>query len=360
MPDQEPKRVLLTMAGGLLGVPISGALRAAPEPVYQIGVDSSQYHAHLATTDEVHIVPRASEPDYIDVLVKIARDTKADFIWPMHDAEIERVSEVADELPAKTWLPPHDVVLVGADKRKTYQALKAAGVPTADTVNLYKEEDLKAAFTELGGEVWLRSATGGGGAGAFRAIKLSHAMAWMDMHDGWGNFTASKVLPGPGDYVFDSVWDHGNLIMTQKTTRVIRGITGISLFGVTSRGVQVCDGPEAVDEIGLAAVRSIMPEPHGIFRVDFVDDENGVPNVNEIDAGRFTTGNAVNWWPVGINMPGVIPKLAFGEPLDFEPPLINPYPTDMVAVNAINRSQVFVKRSEVEKLEQEFAARRGR
>lgn len=359
MAGSEPKRILLTMAGGLLGIPISDALRTAPEPVYLIGVDSSPYHAYTATTDEVHIAPRADEPDFIDVLAKVAKETNADFIWPMHDAEIERVTERVDELPAKTWLPPHDVVLSTADKRKTYQLLKSAGVPTADTIDLYKGDDLKTAFEEYGGEVWLRSATGGGGAGALLATELSHARSWVDMHDGWGNFTASRVLPGPGDHVVDSIWNHGELILAQKLTRVVRGITGISLHGVTSRGVQLCDGPDSLNEISAAAIKALTPRPHGIFRVDFVVDANGVPNVTEIDSGRFTTTNSVNWFPVGINMPRIVVKLAFGESLDFEPPLINPYPTDIMSVSAINRSQVFIKRSEVEELEKTFRSRRG-
>ena len=347
------------MAGGLLGIPISEALKAAPEPVYLIGVDSSKYHVHTATTHEAHLVPRANEPDFIDVLAKVAEETRSDFIWPMHDAEIERVTERVDKLPAKTWLPPHEVVLSTADKRKTYRLLKSAGVPTADTVDLFRQDDLDSAFKQFGGEVWLRSASGGGGAGALHATDLTQAKAWVDMHQGWGDFTASRVLPGPGDHVFDSVWDRGKLIIAQKLTRVVRGITGISLHGVTSRGVQVCDGPDSLNEIGVAAIRALTPEPHGIFRVDFVTDSNGVPNVTEIDSGRFTTNNSVNWFPVGINMPRVILKLAFGEPLDFEPPLINPYSTDIVSVSAVNRSQVFIKRSEVEGLEQAFWNRRS-
>ena len=288
----------------------------------------------------------------------MAEETRADFIWPMHDAEIERISERADELPAKTWLPPYEVVAATADKRKTYRLLKAAGVPTPDTIDLYTEDDLTRAFDEFGGEVWLRSATGGGGAGALRAAKIAHALAWLDMHNGWGTFTASRILPGPGDYVWDCVWKHGELIMAQRQTRIIRGVTGISLHGVTGRGVLLCDAPNAVQEIGIAAIEALTPKPHGIFRVDFVDDAEGDPNVTEIDAGRFTSGDAVHWFPVGVNMPAEVLKLAFGEPLGFEPPLIDPYPKDIVSINAANRPQIFLKRSEVLKHEQEFQRRR--
>ena len=61
------------MAGGPLGLAISQALQAASDDIYLIGVDGSKYHAHLAVTDEIHIVPRAGEPDYIDVLGKSGR-----------------------------------------------------------------------------------------------------------------------------------------------------------------------------------------------------------------------------------------------------------------------------------------------
>ncbi len=358
MADSNPKRVLITLAGGNLGLPVSEALRAAPEDIYLIGTDSSQYHVHLAEADEVHVIPRANEPDFINVLAKVARESKADFIWPQHDAEIEVVSKYADQLPAKTWLPPHDVVASTADKRKTYELLKAAGVPTPETIDLFKRDDLVTAFKEFDGQVWLRSATGGGGAGALKASDISHAEAWVDMHDGWGNFTASEVLPGPGDYVWDSVWDRGQLIVAQRQTRVVRGITGLSLAGVTSRGVLACDGPDGVEEFGIAAIKALAPKPHGVFRVDFMTGANGVPSVTEIDAGRFTSGDAVIWFNQGVNLPHTVLKIAFGEPIDFETPLLDPYPKDIVAINAISRAPVFIKRTEIDHHVQALSHRR--
>lgn len=356
------KRVLVTFAGGHLAIGVCEALRAGPEPVHLIGIDSSSYHTHLAMADETHLAPRADEPDYIDILSQIAIDTKSDFIWPMHDAEVERVSEVADQLPARTWLPPHEVVKISRNKLTTYQKLKAAEVPVPETMPVETQHDLEEAFDRFSGEIWLRAATGAGGAGAFKTDNPGYAKFWLDMHTGWGRFTAAEVLPGPADFLQDSIWDHGKLIAMQSQTRLLRGTPSISLPGVTARGSATSDAPKEIDEIGLAAVQAIMPEPHGIFRVDFFAGADGVPRVTEVDAGRFTTNGPNNWYPTRpeINLPTTVLKLAFGEPIDFEAPLYNPYPKDLQYVAAINRPRIFVKRSEVARQEEELKARRGR
>lgn len=355
------KRILVTFAGGHLAIGVCEALKAGSEPVHLVGVDSSSYHTHLAMTDETHLAPRANEPDYIEVLSQIAVDTKADFIWPMHDAEVERVSEKADELPAKTWLPPHEVVKVSRNKLSTYQRLQAAEVPVPETVPVETEHDLQEAFDRFSGEVWLRAVTGAGGTGAFKTDNPEHAKFWLDMNEGWGNFSAAEVLPGPGDFLYDAIWDHGTLISSQSQIRILRGTPGISLPGVTARGTAMNGAPPEVEKIGDAAVHALMPEPHGVFRVDLFADADGVPRVTEVDAGRFTTNGPYNWYPQRpeINWPQTVIKLAFGEPVGFDTPMINPYPEGIQYVAAINRPRIFVKRSEVFRQEDELKARRG-
>ncbi len=352
----------MTFAGGHLAIGVCEALKAGPEPVHLVGIDSSPIHTNLAVTDEVYLAPRADEPDYIDILSQIAEETRVDFIWPMHDAEVERVTEKVGDMPAKTWLPPYEVVKTSRNKLSTYQKLKAAEVPVPESMPVETQHDLDEAFERFDGELWLRAATGAGGAGAFKTGNPDHAKMWLDMHEGWGNFTAAEVLPGPGDYVQDSVWDHGNLIALQSQSRILRGTVSISLPGVTARGSATSDAPPEVDEIGMAAVRALMPEPHGIFRVDFFADADGVPRVTEVDAGRFTTNGPNNWYPTRpeINLPQTVIRLAFGEPVTFDTPMMNPYPKDLQYVAAINRPRIFVKRNEVDRQEAELKARRAR
>lgn len=351
------KRILVTMASGTLATGVTRGLRAGDDKVHIIGVDSSQYHIHQSEADEAHLVPRVSDPSFIKVLVDIATEAKADFIWPMHDAEIEAITAVADEIPIRTWLPPVEVCAAGRDKLATANSLKAAGVPVPETMLIETSSDLAQAFDKIGPELWLRSRTGAGAKGAFRAKSLEHARYWLEINDGWGSFIAGEALPGTGDYSWEAIWKNSRLIAAQDETRIIRGNVGISLPGVKSRGVLLRSAPPSVTEVGEAAVRALMPEPDGMFRVDMIADKDGVPNVTEVDAGRFGSGGVAYWHHLGYNFAYEALRMAFDQSVEYETPVINPLPADTASVTGLNRDMTFLRMGEVEPLIAELEAR---
>ena len=75
------KRVLLTSAGGRLALGVTRALKAAPEPLHLIGVDSNKFMLQRAETDENYLVPRANDSDYIPCLRSIIDETGTDFLF---------------------------------------------------------------------------------------------------------------------------------------------------------------------------------------------------------------------------------------------------------------------------------------
>lgn len=333
---------------------IMAAVRASPEEFRFIGVDSSKYHIHQSEADELHLVPRADDASYVDAVDHIAKTTGADFIWPMHDAEVARLSEASDNLSARTWLPPYEVVEVCQGKFATHERLKQADVPVPETLFVNNRSDLETAFDLFGDDVWLRADRGAGAKGAFRASSLDHATFWLDINDGWGGFTASEYLPGPGDYSWESIWKDGQLVAGQVEKRLVRPSPGISLGGVRSRGVYQRDAPPKVDTTAEQAVRAVMTEPDGIFRVDLMADASGAPRVTEVDAGRFGTGGAIYWHEFGYNWAYQAFRLGMGEPIDHSVPVINPCPKDVVSIGGVNRSLMFVNLSDVESLHAEY------
>lgn len=354
------KRILVTFAGGHLAHGVCMALRAAPEPVYIVGTDSSKFHLHQAEANETHLVPRGNEPDYAEILSQIIEEANVDFVWPMHDDEVESVAKIAHLLPARTWLPPIDVINISRDKLATNQCLKAAGVPAPNTVLIETPEDLESALERFNGEVWLRANTGAGSKGAFKTSDLAEARWWLDKQEGWGSFTAAELLPGEGQYTQDLIWKNGKLVACQFQTRLIQGRTNMAQRGPVGRGVQQADAPDEVNTITQAAVRAVMPEPDGLFRVDMTTDRDGVPNVTEVDAGRFSSGGPVNWHHLGYNLAYTALRLAFHEPLDHDTPVMNPYPKDYVAIGGRNRPQVFLSVSQADEKEQELVNRRAK
>lgn len=351
------KRILVTMASGTLATGVMRGLRAGDDQTHIIGVDSSEYHIHQSEADESHLVPRVGDPNFIKALVDIATESKADFIWPMHDAEIEAISAVAAEVPIRTWLPPVDVCSAGRDKLATAKILKANGVPVPATMLIETPSDLAQAFDEIGSELWLRSRSGAGAKGAFRAKSIEYATYWLEINDGWGTFIAAEALPGTGDYSWEAIWKNGALIAAQDETRIIRGNVGISLPGVKSRGVLLRSAPKSVTEVGEKAVRALMPEPDGMFRVDMIADEHGVPNVTEVDAGRFGSGGVAYWHHLGYNFAYEALRMAFDQPVGYATPVINPLPADTASVTGLNRDMTFLRMGEVEPLVAELRAR---
>ena len=352
------KRILLTTASSTATRGVILGLRAAPEPFHLIGVEASQYHILQAQpeVDELHIVPRADDPRYIEVLADIAAETSADFIWPLHDAEIEQVSR-STNLPCRSWVPPLEVCLICRDKLATYNRLKGAGVPVPRSMMLNYPADIEQAFADLGDAIWIRSRQGAGSRGAYRADTIDLASSWLNIHDGWGRFMAAEVMPGPSELSWECIWSEGQLIAAQVETRLVRGNTGISLPGVTNRGVLLKDGPDSVGRVAEQAIRAIMPEPDGMFRVDLISDSEGMPKVTEVDAGRFGAGGVAYWHEYGYNWAYEALRIGMGESVDYPVPVLNPCPPDMASITGFNRMISFIHMQDVEALVVEYHER---
>ncbi len=351
------KRILVTFAGGHLAHGICRALRASQEEFYIIGVDSSKFHVYLAEADETHVCPRGTDPNYVDVIADIANESNADFIWPMHDDEVFAIAGAVDRLPIRTWVPPLEVVARGRDKYAATKHLERSGVKVPKTFMLNDVSDLEAAFDALNGDVWLRKNVGAGGKGAFRTKSFEHARLWIDMSDDWGEFQAAEVLTGPGNYTCDQLWRDGELIASQHQERVISSGSDIATRGVPGRGVQKADAPPEVFETAVAAVKAMMPVPDGVFRIDMTPNSDGVNCVTEVDAGRFSSGGPVNWFELGYNFAYDAIRIGFGEKIDHETPVMNPYSNDQFGIGGRNRSQIFLTESEVDEKQSQFEKR---
>ncbi len=356
------RRVLITHAGGELGVGTARAMRASDPDLHIIGADAGELQIHLAEVDDRHLLPRAGAPEYLPVLRQLINEVRPDFFWPLHDDEIAIVAGVND-LGVRMFIPPADVVRLCQDKLASYTAFAAAGVPVPETISLNTKSDVADALERFQGKTWLRSTHGAGGAGANRVDDLEEAIAWIDSQDGWGTFTASEVLTGR-QYKWESVWYQGDLVAAQ--TRSYMGIgrfrsmaTGASISAVSrrERGSQVSGAPEAAIEASLAAIRAASSKPHGIFSVDTSGDDAGVPKVTEINVGRFTSVGAIYWFSQGFNFAETVLKLAFDEDPGFETPLIDPIPAGIYRVSGREVHPAFVTDETMKPLRDELTRR---
>jgi hypothetical protein len=342
------KRILVTGAGGSPATNFVRSLRAAPEPVHLVGTDADKFCLMRAETDARYLVPPASDPDYLAVLNAVVERERADLVHAQNDAEVTFLSEHRDQVAARLFLPAKATVRTCQDKFRSFERWQAAGLPVPDTLLLASEDDLKAAFERFDGALWLRATTGAGGKGSLPVRDYDTARSWLDFHQGWGGFTAAELLE-PDSVTWMSVWHDGELVVAQGRRRLYWELSRVSpsgVTGVTGAGVTISDA--TLDHLATRAVLAIDPRPNGLFGVDLTYDGTGTPNPTEINVGRFFTTHQF-FTALGLNLPYVYVKLAFGEPL---PPIgrrHNPLPDGMVWVRGVDFEPVLTSVAEIDR-----------
>ena len=226
------KRILITGAGGSPATNFVRSLRDSKEKFHLVGIDADKYYLMRAETDTRYLVPSPEDPNYFPVLNKIIKKEKIDFIHVQNDFELGVLNENRDRLEVKYFWPNPEVIKLCQDKFRSFEVWKKAGLKVPDTVLVRNEDDLKAAFQKFGGEIWIRAISGAGGKGSLPARDLKGAKSWIDLHNGWGSFTASELLM-PESTTWMSIWYNGKLIVAQGRKRLYWELAKISPSGIT-------------------------------------------------------------------------------------------------------------------------------
>jgi hypothetical protein len=315
--------VLVTGAGGPLGVNVSRALRQAPRPPTLVGTDANRWHLPLSVCDRTYRIPAARDRDrYARALAEIAAREAVEVLIPTHPVEVRAVAELRDAGrlgDLKTALPATAVLAICDDKAVTQRRLRAAGVAVPETVLLERPEDVEAAFARWGaaGPVWIRGSGAPGlgiGGAALPCRDPGVGRAWVEHHQGWGRMAASEYLPG-ANLSWMAIFAHGALLAAGCRERLEYVLPHVAPSGVTGAPAvsRTVDRPD-VAGIGEAAVRAVDPAPHGAYFVDLKADAAEQPRVTEINAGRCGT-TVLAYLAAGVNLPWMLAQMAAGEPL---------------------------------------------
>jgi hypothetical protein len=323
--------VLVTGAGGPLGVNVCRSLRAAGQGARLVGTDANRWHLPLSLADVTYLIPPARQVDgYRAALVEVVAREGVEVVLPTHPVEVRAVAALRDrgELGSVgVCLPSTAVIELCDDKARTQAALAAAGVPVPRTIPLDGPADVARAFAELagpGGTVWVRGSGAPGlgiGAAALPCRDAGVASAWVAHHGGWGKMSASEYLPG-GNLTWMAAFAGGQLLAAASRERLEYVLPHVAPSGVTGApAVTRTLHRDDVSRAGEAAVRAVDPRPHGVYFVDLKEDAAGVARVTEINAGRC--GTTVHFYTeAGMNFPWLLCRLAAGEAV---PPLADPH-----------------------------------
>jgi carbamoyl-phosphate synthase large subunit len=348
-------RIQIGGAGGAPANNVIRSLRRREPPDHLIGTSSVASDLLLADTDERHVVPPALAEDYPDRILALLGRTRPDLLIPQHDYEVRAVSRLRDDIHAlgvRTYLPAPDTVEACVDKFRSWEIWRAAGLPVPRGALLREPADLARAVADLGGRVWIRATTGGGGRGALPTDDLELATRWIEHHHGWGEFMAAELLTDRS-VTWQSIWHEGQLVVAQTrlrrrwafSDRAVSGVTGITAIGETT-------SDPVVDRTAQDAILAIDRRPHGIFGVDMTYDDDGIPNPTEINVGRFFT--TIHFFTeAGLNMPLLYRDIALGEPVPALDPKINPLPNGLVWVRGMDVLPVLSTAEDLECLERD-------
>lgn len=336
-------RVLITGAGGSAAFNFRDAISLAARGYEIVATDVQPYHLELIDAEQKYLVPKVSDPGYLDAMNRIIAAESIDFVHPQPDVEVAFLAEHHDQLNASTFLPPAHVVTLCHDKMRFNERLKASGVPVPEAVHITSQDDLRTALDELLAvrpRVWLRAIRGAGSRASLPINSYYQGDAWIDYWRtfrglDYGDFMASEFLPG-AEFAWQSLWHHGTLITSQARERVEYVFGNLTPSGQSSSpSVAKTVNRDDVNKAGESAVRAVAEEPHGVFCVDLKESAAGNPLVTEINAGRFfTTSNF--FAHAGLNMPDMYVQLGLGNELDELPPTYDPLPEDLYWVRMID------------------------
>lgn len=343
------KRVLVTGAGGSAGINFVASLRLADEPIHVVGVDINRWHLELPAVDRAYVVPKCLDPAYIDAINRVIEREDIGFLHAQPDMELEVVSEHREEILARTFLPDPCTIRVCHDKMETNRILRKKSVPAPESRLVERLEDIPSSLERLrraSGVVWVRAVRGAGSRAALPVRTARQAREWIHY---WRtmralesqDFMFAEYLPGR-EYAFQSLWHEGELVASQARQRLEYVFGNLSPSGQSSSpSVAATVSDPRVNDVAHRAILAVDAKPHGVFCVDLKENEQGIPCVTEINVGRFfTTSNF--FAKLGCNMPLLMVKLAFGEPIPPQP-RFNAVPPGYMWIRLMDAGPVLVR-----------------
>ncbi len=122
--------VLITGIGGDISQGVATILRENRPDLRLIGVDVHAQHGGHLFVDYFQLVPKASDPGYLDEIKEVVRKHSVGLVIPMSEPELEVTLPFSELAPGVKWITAgRMVVKAGLDKLETMNALTDLGIP---------------------------------------------------------------------------------------------------------------------------------------------------------------------------------------------------------------------------------------
>ena len=235
-----------------------------------------------------------------------------DVVFVNPDNELNVAPKALEGVGVITAHPVPEITKICLDKFLTYEHIGPRGNLLPKTVSIDSKSDLSRAFDTLGEPLWLRPRTGAGGRGAIATCSIKKARVWIDL---WremgvdsGEWMAQELLPGR-NFNWTGLFLDGKLYASATMERMAYFLAGVTINGITGQTSQgrTLDKPE-VERVCREAIQRLDPKISGVLSVDFTEDKDGKPRVNEINP-RFG-GRPWLFTEAGLNLPAIFVQLS--------------------------------------------------
>ena len=349
-------KIHIGAAGGAPGNNFIKSIRESKRNDYLIGASCVPHDLFLADVDEKYVIPPAIDKNYSNKLLKLLNKVRPDFIHSQVDIEIRSISRLREKIKSlgvKYFLPSKDAIENCVNKEKSYRIWYDKGLKVPRTMLLKNESDLKKAFNKYGDKIWIRATEGGGGKGALPTDSYDFAREWINYYKGWGNFTAAELL-SEKSVTWMSIWYKGELVVAQGRKRRCWNFGNRTLSGITGvTGVGETYSDDKINKLAQEAILAVDEKPNGIYSVDMTYDFEGVPNLTEINIGRFFTTHYF-FTKAGINFPEIYLNIALNNEFPSLEKKINPLPSGLLWIRGMDVEPALIKAEELDELEEKM------
>jgi carbamoyl-phosphate synthase large subunit len=265
-PKKMNATVLITAAGGIVGQGIMKSLRLAnsqslsPIKYRILAADSNPLAAGLYRSDVGLIVPKASDPDYVDSVIKQLNENSVDALFVGSDEELVIVARakkrIENETSSKALVGKLKVIQMAQDKWETYKFLRSHNMGCAESC---LPEDRDTFIREFGFPLVVKPREG------FSSINFFVANSKDEV-----------------EYALSKIQDYGWKPLLQE---YLPDLDGEFTSGIT------------MDKNGTSVMSSIAIRKYlkgGLTYKAFIDDFEQVRLSAESIAARLEVGGAVN------------------------------------------------------------------
>lgn len=162
-----------------------------------VGADLQSTAPALQFCDRQYVVPRITDPDYIDTILDICRQNGIKAVTTLIDPEIEILAANSERFRQAGVIPmcpaPQSAVYC-FDKYELYRYLTARGIRTPLTFHDWDEFTQALEQGRISFPVFMKPVCGSGSVGAHRADTLEQARA--DWHSGEHDYIIQELMTG--------------------------------------------------------------------------------------------------------------------------------------------------------------------